>query len=37
MHLGPNDPAHQPPPAEKKADDKEKKDGPKTAAVTSEQ
>jgi ankyrin repeat protein len=39
MHLGPNDPAPQPPPApadkDKKAgDDKEKKDGPKAAAVT---
>jgi ankyrin repeat protein len=41
MHIGPNDPAPQPPPlpkeADKKAgDDKEKKDSPK-AAVTSEQ
>jgi len=40
MHLGPNDPAPQPPPlpkeADKKAaDDKEKKDNPKTAAVKS--
>ena len=45
MHLGPNDPAPQPPPlpkAEKKddkddkkvSDDKEKKDSPKAAAVT---
>ncbi|HEX4123535.1 MAG TPA: ankyrin repeat domain-containing protein, partial [Tepidisphaeraceae bacterium] len=38
MHLGPNDPAPQPPPlpvADKKADDKDKKDAPKVAAVTS--
>jgi ankyrin repeat protein len=39
MHLGPNDPAPQPPPlpppAGKKLDDKDKKDGPKTTAVTS--
>jgi ankyrin repeat protein len=37
MHLGPNDPAPQPPPlpADKKAgDDKDKKDAPKAAAVT---
>jgi len=42
MHLGPNDPAPQPPPLpakddKKASDDKEKKDGPKAAAVTSEQ
>jgi len=37
MHLGPNDPAPQPPPpADKKVtDDKEKKDSPKVPAVTS--
>jgi uncharacterized protein len=38
MHLGPNDPAPKPPPlpADKKpTDDKEKKDSPKVAAVTS--
>ncbi len=35
MHLGPNDPAPQPPPLPK--DDKEKKDAPKAPAVTSEQ
>jgi hypothetical protein len=40
MHLGPNDPAPQPPPLpaadkdKKASDDKEKKDGPKEAAVT---
>jgi ankyrin repeat protein len=37
MHLGPNDPAPQPPPApadKKVSDDKDKKDGPKAAAVT---
>jgi ankyrin repeat protein len=39
MHLGPNDPAPQPPPlpAEKKTDDKDKKGSSKAAAVTSEQ
>jgi ankyrin repeat protein len=42
MHLGPNDPAPQPPPLpakdDKKANDgKEKKDAPKAPAVTSEQ
>jgi uncharacterized protein len=44
MHLGPNDPAPQPPPLpakddkDKKAnDEKDKKDAPKTAAVTPEQ
>jgi len=45
MHLGPNDPAPQPPPLpapaqadkdKKASDDKEKKDGPKAAAVTPE-
>ena len=39
MHLGPNDPAPQPPPAapaEKKATDKDQKKGPDTAAVTNE-
>jgi len=36
MHLGPNDPAPQPPPAPKPANDKEPKKGPDTAAVTSE-
>jgi len=39
MHLGPNDAAPQPPPlpkADKKADDKDQKKGPDTAAVTSE-
>ena len=40
MHLGPNDPAPQPPPLSKEADkkpdgDKETKDGPKAPAVTS--
>ena len=39
MHLGANDPAPQPPPlppaADKKADDKDKKDAPKATAVTS--
>ena len=40
MHLGPNDPAPQPPPLpakddKKVSDDKEKKDSPKTAAVKS--
>ena len=40
MHLGPNDPAPQPPPLpakddKKVSDDKEKKDSPKVAAVTS--
>jgi len=35
MHLGPNDPAPQPPPLpEKKADDKDKKESPKAPAVT---
>ena len=39
MHLGANDPAPQPPPAladkdKKASDDKDKKDGPKAAAVT---
>jgi hypothetical protein len=40
MHLGPNDPAPQPPPApagKKANDDKEQKKAPETAAVTSEQ
>jgi ankyrin repeat protein len=42
MHLGPNDPAPQPPPLpakddKKVSDDKEKKDSPKVAAVTSAQ
>jgi ankyrin repeat protein len=42
MHLGPNDPAPQPPPLpakddKKASDDKEKKDTPKVPAVTSEQ
>jgi hypothetical protein len=39
MHLGPNDPAPQPPPApaKPKADDKEKKDGAKAPAATTEQ
>ena len=40
MHLGPNDPAPQPPPpsADKKVkDDKEKKDSPKVPVVTDEQ
>jgi hypothetical protein len=36
MHLGPNDPAPQPPPAAKPANDKEPKKGPDTATVTSE-
>ena len=37
MHLGPNDPAPQPPPAPKATTtDKEPKQGPDTAAVTSE-
>jgi ankyrin repeat protein len=36
MHLGPNDPAPQPPPAPKPATDKEPKKGPDTAAVASE-
>ena len=36
MHLGPNDPAPQPPPpADKKTDDKDKKDAPKATAVAS--
>jgi len=36
MHLGPNDPAPQPPPVEKKVtDDKEKKDSPKAPAAAS--
>ncbi len=38
MHLGPNDPAPQPPPlppADKKSDDKDKKDTPKATVVTS--
>jgi hypothetical protein len=43
MHLGPNDPAPQPPPLadkkvddkDKKVDDKDKKDTPTAAAVTS--
>jgi uncharacterized protein len=35
MHLGPNDPAPQPPPvADKKIDDKDKKDSPKPAAAS---
>src|SRR5438552_19006905 len=36
MHLGPNDPAPQPPPAadKKVTDDKEKKDGPKAPVVS---
>ena len=41
MHLGPNDPAPQPPPLpakdKERSDDKEKKDSPKAAAVTSAQ
>ena len=42
MHLGPNDPAPQPPPLpakddKKASDDKDKKDAPKVPAVTSEQ
>jgi hypothetical protein len=36
MHLGPDDPAPKPPPLPPAAD-KEKKDGPKVPAVTSEQ
>jgi hypothetical protein len=36
MHLGPNDPAPQPPPAPKPANDKEPKKGPDAPAVTSE-
>ncbi len=36
MHLGPNDPAPQPPPAPKATTDKEPKKGPETPAVTSE-
>jgi len=41
MHLGPNDPAPQPPPLpadkDKKADEKDKKDAPKATAVASAQ
>jgi len=40
MHLGPNDPAPQPPPAQtdkKTGDDKKEKDGAKAPAATSEQ
>jgi hypothetical protein len=36
MHLGPNDPAPQPPPAPKPANDKEPKKSPDTAAATAE-
>jgi hypothetical protein len=36
MHLGPNDPAPQPPPAPKPANDKEPKKSPDAPAVTSE-
>jgi hypothetical protein len=36
MHLGPNDPAPQPPPLPKPANDKEPKKSPDAPAVTSE-
>ena len=36
MHLGPNDPAPQPPPAPKASSDKEQKKSPDTPAATSE-
>ena len=36
MHLGPNDPAPQPPPAPKAASDKEQKKSPDTPAAAGE-